>query len=336
MKLYSPQLHTFRALLINNAGTRGAFGVNDAVNEQDLLNRVKLSPAELQAVDAAMGVARGIRGSGNSELLYRVSSPAQMIRRNLRETVQSRVFAAASRPQLTGITQYRSADRIPVVELHFQTSVQSKIGLEIPGLESVETRLNFAQPSTVTYYHRLYLLPGSWTVTLHSDGQLTLFPFHVQPLNDTDPEAPPDLLADAEASGIQIAYRANLSSEAPWTSVGRQYLRNGDYAKAEFCFGKALQTGRRTPDALAGYGRYLALINKLDESRTYLLEALAAQPDHYQALVALAGVTARFQDYDTALGYYRQAQAIHGSGDIEAAIRDLTAKLTTASPVASR
>ncbi|MBC8165522.1 MAG: GWxTD domain-containing protein [Bryobacteraceae bacterium] len=321
MKLYSPQLHTVRALLINNAGTRGAFPVNDVVTAQDVLNRLQLSPAEMEAVDAATSVSRGVRGSGNSEILFRISNPALMLRRELKERVNSRIVNTLNRPRFQSF-QYRTDDRIPAIDLTFETSVKSVVGIEIKGLDSVETHLNFPEPSLVSYRHRVYLLPGVWNITLISDGQRTVFPLKVNSLSDIDPVAPQDLVPHAEGRGIPVAYRTNLTTDCQWISIGRQYLRAGNMPNADLCFRKALAV-RRTPDALAGYGRGLALQRRFDDARENLLEALRLRPDHYESLVALASVTAAFDDYPQALAYYRQAQAIRPSGDIETAVREL-------------
>ncbi|MBC7926389.1 MAG: GWxTD domain-containing protein [Bryobacteraceae bacterium] len=325
MKLYSPQIHTIRALLINNAGTRGAFGVNEIATAADLPNRLQLSPVELQAVDAAIGVARGVTGSGNSELLYRLSSPAAMLRRETREKVQSRIVTATgTRPQFTTV-QVRTSERIPAIELTADVTVKEKIGVEINGIESVETKLNFAEAARISYRHRLYLLPGSWNVTLISDGQRTLFPTTVHALTDQDPVASADLLPEADSAGIPVIYRANLRIDSQWTSVGRQYLHAGVLDRALLCYQKALRSNPSSPDALAGMGKLYALQGKLDQARTDMERALQIQPEHYEAIVGLAGVASSFGDTTQALAYYRQAQAIRPSGEILAAMRQITA-----------
>lgn len=319
-KLYSPQLHTIRALILNNAGTRGAFPVNDIVTEGDLLSRLRLSPAEMEAVDTAMSVARGVRGSGSSEILFRVTNPAAMLRRDLREKVSSRLLTTGNRAKIA-TAQSRTSAGIPAIDITAQIAVRSAIGIDVNGVETAETRLDFVQPAMVTYRHRLYLLPGKWMISLLSDGQRTTFPLTVNPVSATDPETVTDLPSDGD--GTQITYRVNLTADSQWVSIGRQYLRSGDSRRAGLCFSKALEI-RRTPDALAGQGRFLALSSRLDEARTHLLEALALEPVHWEAMVALAGVTARFSDREKALEYFRQAQAIRPSGDIEAAIRELS------------
>ena len=63
-RLYSPTLDTFTALLNPQSGTRGAFRANDLLTEGDIRNTMNLTPAELEIVDAAMGVAKGIKGTG--------------------------------------------------------------------------------------------------------------------------------------------------------------------------------------------------------------------------------------------------------------------------------
>jgi GWxTD domain-containing protein len=325
LKLYSPQIHTIRALIINNAGTRGAFPANDIATAAELPERLNLSPAELEAVDAAFHVARGISGSGNSELLYRISSPAAMIRRETREKVQSRIITTMNRPTMS-VAQYRTPDNIPAVDITAQTAVKELIGIEINGVETFQTKLDFPAPAPVTYRHRLYLLPGKWNITLISDGQRTVLPVTVHPLSDKDELASTDLLADADSRGVPVTYRANPTGDAQWVSVGREYLQSGDVARATVCFRKALAVQPANADALAGQGKVFALQGKLDAARESLRKALELQPAHYEALVALAAVTAKFQDYPKALEYYRQAKAIRPSAEIEAAIRELAPK----------
>lgn len=322
-KLYSPQIHSVRALLINNAGSRGAFPVNDVVTADDLMNRLQLSPAELEAVDAAMSVARGVRGSGNSELLYRLSSPVAMLRRNIREKVESRIYTATERTKITTSPQARSADGIPVVDLTIETTLKSTIGVEIQGVEAFETKLNFEAPTAVSHHHRLYLLPGTWTIVINADGHRTVLPLEVRLLHATDPEAPASFAPTSNAGVIDIAYRVNLTRDAQWVSAGRQYVRSGDLTRASVCFRNALAINEASSHATSGLGRVLALQNRLDEARDYLVKALRMQPGDYESLVLLAGVTARFQDNPQALEYYKQAEAIRPSGEVQMAIREL-------------
>ena len=323
-KLFSPQIHTVRALVINNAGTRGTFPVNDIVTADDLVNRLQLSPAELEAVDAAFHVARGVRGSGNSELIYMIASPSAMIRRDIWEKVTSHIYTALHRP-LFNYTQYRTSDRVPAIDITLQVTAKDAIAIEVPGVESNETKLELPQPSMITYRQRLYLLPGTWNVVAHADGHRLVQTVVVQPVSDSQEEAPVEL-ADQGTGTISIAYRVNLTTDAEWTSIARQYLRSDDRRSAAICFRKALAANPQNTDALAGQGKLLALDNQLDAARERLLAALRVQPSHYEALVALAAVTAKFQDHAEALKYYKEAQRIRDSGEIAQAIRVLSAR----------
>lgn len=325
-KLYSPQIHTLRALLITNSGTRGIAPVNDATTEGDILNRLKLSPAEGEVLEAAMGVARGIKNSGNSELLYLASSPSAMLRRNTREKVQSKIYAQMARPELTSV-QYRTADRIPAVDIMIRASVRSLVQVEVRDLDSAETRFDFEQPKTIAYTQRLFLLPGSYSLLVSTDGHRNSFPLTVAPLKDSDALAPTEPVADLASGVLPVVYRANVGPEAAWVALGRQYLRLADISKAEICFRKALATGRRTPDALAGAGKLLAVRGRLDESRDLLAEALSLTPDHFETLVTLAGVTAEFQDYPKALEYYRHALKIRSLPSLDRAVEELMARV---------
>ena len=68
-----------------------------------------------------------------------------MIRRGLKERIQSRVVFQAERPRLT-THQAITGDRIPAVDLTLHGVVRAAIGLEIPDLQAFETKLDFAEP----------------------------------------------------------------------------------------------------------------------------------------------------------------------------------------------
>ncbi len=58
LKLYSPTTDTIRALLVPQASTVHMFGPNDGLNESDIRNTLKVSPAEDEIVSAAVNVAK--------------------------------------------------------------------------------------------------------------------------------------------------------------------------------------------------------------------------------------------------------------------------------------
>ena len=177
-RLYSPQLDTIRALLLPTASTRGAFPVNDIVNRDDIINRLKVPPAETHIVDAALQVAQGIKGSGNDEILFYASSPEATLRRGVKEKISSRFFTAV-RPEVEFFTSW-TPDGIPAVDLAVHVTTRARIALSVLAgaepLDRQETTFEHAPEGPSTYVHRLYLLPGTYTVVVEVDGVETPFP----------------------------------------------------------------------------------------------------------------------------------------------------------------
>jgi hypothetical protein len=216
----------------------------------------------------------------------------------------------------------RTPDRIPAVDVTIHATVQGSAGLEVQGVEKVETKLNFDRPTEISYHQRLYLLPGEWRITFTADGDRTTFPVTVRPLDPGDPIAAPEP-SPSDEPGVPVVYRVNLTRDAQWISIGRQYLLARSFERAEICFRNALVI-RRSPDALAGHGKALALSGNVDAAKADLLAALAQQPDHREALIAMGAVMAQLGDEGGAVDYYRRAQAIRPSFEIEEALRQLS------------
>lgn len=286
MRLYSPQIHTIRALLIPNAGTRGLFPINDVITETDVRERLNISPAELDVLEAAMSVGRGIKGSGNSEILYLASSPREMLSRARTASATSRIRFEGERPKLE-THQYATANKLPAVDLTFTGTARSSIQLEIRDLHTFTNALNFDAARPFTYTQRVYLLPGEYTLLVEVDGFKTGYVLNVQKLSPTDPPADPHYPGE------------------DWAAIGKQYLLARDLPRARTCYRRALEAGR-TPDALTGMAR---LTENLDDARKLLLEALQLNPNHFEALVTLGAVTAEFQDHELADQYYQRARA---------------------------
>ena len=300
MKLYSPQLHTIRALIIPNAGTRGLFPVNDVITETDVKERLNLSPAEMDVLEAAMGVGRGIRNSGNSEILYLASSPREMLSRSRTDSVTSKIRFEGERPKLETV-QSITPNQIPAIDLTFTGTARNSITVEIRDLETFSNALNFEAAKPFTYTQRVHLLPGEYTVLVEVDGFRTGYVLNVAKTSPKDPSVQP------------------LFPGADWVGIGRQYLLAQDLPRARTCFKRALDAGRSV-DALVGSARLTA---NLDQARELLLEALNIQPNHFESLVTLAGLTAELQDYPLAAEYYRRALAIRKLPLLEEALQRL-------------
>ena len=177
-QLYSPTTDTIRALLQPQAGTRSMFGPNDSVTESDIRKVLKVGPAEDEVITAAVGVATGIKTTGNDEILGRISSPREMLGRPQRTEVRSRLIVA--RPKLD-ILRTVSAFGGSQVDFRLETAVRSDLEMEVgEGAVTVyrnRLRLGFAGAEPVDYTHRLDLLPGSYRVLFTVDGKT--FPYEV-------------------------------------------------------------------------------------------------------------------------------------------------------------
>jgi GWxTD domain-containing protein len=203
-KVYSPILDTVRALLNPQASTRGAFRVNDILTEADIRNTLNLTPAEQEIVDAAIGVARGITGGDNEKIIGFAMSPELALNKSSKTKVTSRLVPEGERPALT-VFQSWSDDGIPIVDLSLESRVKNKIGLAV-STEEAETVLPVLDGKRVRYQHRLYLLPGSYTVTFRIDGQMVPFPLQVS--------------AQRETSVILLAGAAEAPSATPFEFGG--------------------------------------------------------------------------------------------------------------------
>lgn len=181
LQLYSPQLNSLRTLLIPNSGTRGLFPVNDIIRSSDVPNSLNLPPAEAEVVDAASSVARGITGSGNSDIVNMAAAPAWALRRDPKERVQSRLLLS-ERPTLDTFQTW-TPDHLPVIDIQVKASVRARIGLavQISGvpLDEWQTQLQFETSTPVAYVHRLFLLPGDYTLIVDIDGVKTPYPLQV-------------------------------------------------------------------------------------------------------------------------------------------------------------
>ncbi len=176
-RIYSPSLDTFIALLNPQAGTRGMFRVNDLLTEGDIRNNMNLTPAECEIVDAAMGVARGVKGVENDQLIARATSPEAALSKTAKFRVNSRLVAETSHPVLTTFQSW-SDDGVPLIDLSLEARVRTKIGLSV-SVEEFETVLPALEGKKIRYQHRLTLLPGTYTVVFHIDGVSYPFPLEV-------------------------------------------------------------------------------------------------------------------------------------------------------------
>ena len=181
MKLYSPQIDTIRALLTPAANNRGAFPVNDLITRDDVINRLNVPATESHIVDAALAVAQGITGAGNDEILSWAASPEATLRRGLKEKISSRLLVSA-RPEAE-FFHWWTRDGTPAVDVAVRVVARARIGISVMAgeepLDRAETALNPPPEGASLYVHRLYLLPGAYTVVVDVDGAETPFPVSV-------------------------------------------------------------------------------------------------------------------------------------------------------------
>ena len=175
-RLYSPTLDTFTALLNPQSGTRGAFRHNDLLTEGDVRNTMSLTPAETEIVDAAFGIAKGVKGVENDSILARAASPAEALSREIGFAVNARLLTSP-RPALT-IFQSWTEDGVAAVDLSLEAAVQRSIALSI-GTESTELTITQRPGNRIRYQHRLWLLPGSYTLTVLLDDVAFTYPVQV-------------------------------------------------------------------------------------------------------------------------------------------------------------
>jgi GWxTD domain-containing protein len=311
-RLYSPRLNTLRALLLPQAGLRGMFGVNDELNANDVLNQLNVSPGEQEIVDASMSVARGVTGSGNSEILALAANPRAMLSRKVLESTRSRIRFLTDRPKLD-YQQYATPENLVAIDLQITAKVQSQLTMEVPGLDSFETNLSFTAPRPIDYSQRLFLLPGRYYLQVVIDGIPSAFQVEVAPLTADLKPLPPE---------TEVTYKANLFPGAAWASIGSQYLRRNQVPQARKCFENALAQSR-TPTALNGLAQLEAKAGRLDAGRSLVEESLRLSPKHFDSLITLAAITAEFQDFKLAASYLERALAIRRVPAVETMLAEM-------------
>jgi GWxTD domain-containing protein len=268
-KLYSPQVDTIRALLLPESATVHMLGPNDSTNESDLRGILNVGPAEDEVVTASVNVASGIRYSGNEEIIGRISSPAEMLRKPPQTRVESRLITA--RPKLETF-QTVSAFGGTQVDLLLETSAQREIDIEVTEERTTvyqnQLHLKFDASQAVSYKHRLDLLPGSYRVMFTIDGKT--FPYEL----------------DVPATTKIELHRADLGSDVsgrgtPFEFDGRQLELNADgrYAVVPLARpGKVIWLLRRGMDVvwrLTSEGQQIASVELPNfQSGTYKLEAV--------------------------------------------------------------
>ena len=213
-KLYSPTVDTIRALLLPQAGAVHMFGPNDSLTESDIRKNLKTGPAEDEVITAAVGVATGIKYSGNDEILGQVLSPQRMLSKSLRTRVTARLVA--SQPKLdTLVTPSPWGGR--QIDLRLETAAQKQFDIEVQsGVTTLcrdQLQLRFPDSKPVEYTYRLDLLPGAYRVIFTVDGVTFGYPLHIPAVADS-PELGSLFRVDLDSD--------SGSSRAPFTFDGRR------------------------------------------------------------------------------------------------------------------
>jgi GWxTD domain-containing protein len=211
-KLYSPTLDTIRALLLPQSSTISMFGPNDELTESDIRKNLSVGPAEDEVISAAVGVASGIKHTGNDELLGRIASPEFMLRKQQQTDVESRFIV--SRPRLE-MLQSTSSYGGRQVDFVLNTKARREIKLQVlDGAVTIyqnQVHLKFQQAERMQYTHRLDLLPGSYSVVFSLDGKA--FPYAL-------------MIPEQPALGEIVRVNANADSgrnEKPLVFGGRSF-----------------------------------------------------------------------------------------------------------------
>ena len=180
LKLYSPTIDTIRTLLLPQSSTVSMFGPNDDLTESDIRRNLDAGPVEDEVITAAVGVADGIKHTGNDEILGRIVSPSFMLDKKQRTAVESRFIGA--RPQLE-VVQSPSPYAGRQIDFLLNTSASREIDIDVlsAGLSLYQNQLHIKgqQPRQWQYAHRLDLLPGMYTVIFTVDGKAFPYPLTV-------------------------------------------------------------------------------------------------------------------------------------------------------------
>lgn len=180
LKLYSPTTDTIRALLLPQSSTIHMFGPNDTITESGIRQNLITGPAEDEVITASVGVASGIRGAGNDEILGEISSPSFMLGTARVAKITSKLI-----PEKPALEVLRTPSPFggSQIDLAIAVAVQRDIGLEVVARSATLSRdvvhLNFVEPRAVRYAHRLDLLPGSYRLVFTVDGVPSVYPLEV-------------------------------------------------------------------------------------------------------------------------------------------------------------
>ncbi len=242
-KLYSPEVDTIRALLVPQSATVHAFGPNESLKESDVRRVLKTGPGEDEVITASAGVASGIKGTGNQEILAMVASPETLLQRSLKTKVTARLLATRAQMD-TVITASPFGGR--QVDLRFRATAANEIRVEILAgdlpLVQNKVELGLGTAKAVEYSHRVDLLPGRYQFVFTADGASSIFPLEIAERPAMGEIVRADTLPDSTRSPFVFeAQRYDLDSEGRYGLVAL-----GQPAKVSWMLRKGSQVVWRT------------------------------------------------------------------------------------------
>lgn len=176
-KLYSPSVDTIRALLNPQSNNKGLFPINDVITENDIAERIQASPAEMEILQAAVSIARGITGIGNDEILSRARSPRYaLLKTDLQEQVQSRLLRAAAEPEVDVYWGVTGDDGAAAARLAIRLAAADKVRLKLQTdgalVDDLTLNLGFAESRDVQILRRYSLLADlTFNLIIEVDGR---------------------------------------------------------------------------------------------------------------------------------------------------------------------
>lgn len=182
-RLYSPAIDTIRALLLPTSSTRGLFPLNDSLNENDIRNRLNLSPAEEEAVEPALRVIRGITGLGNDEVIGIALSPRMALNHPLQPRVRSRLTAAGDLPMIevrTTIDDRNQRTSDIAVNCTAKAEIRLRLLAGTTVVDDTSTSLAWPQSARLRYLHRFALPDGDYQILAECDGRVASSHFVVK------------------------------------------------------------------------------------------------------------------------------------------------------------
>lgn len=136
-----------------------------------------------------------------------------------------------------------------------------------------------------------------------------------------------EIKPQAEAQPVVVSYNANLAPGRRLAFMGHQWLLRGDIARAQAAIKSSLAAMPSGNDeAWIELSRAEALAGQYDDARDVLRPILDAQPKNVEALVTLAFIETKLQDFPVAADLYRRALTLRDTPEIRLALDSVVSK----------